>query len=435
MARSADPVSSPAQIMTRSGPSTFVGFGFGPIQTGLFLYEAFRAGRFERLVVAEVVPEAVRAVRAAGGRYSLNIARPDSIDRVEVGPVELHDPASPDGRQALVEAIATASEVATAVPSVRFYATEAPGSIHRLLARGLEHRQGRPTIVYAAENHHHAADVLKDLVVGEVSPRERDRVVGSTEFLDTVIGKMSGVISGPEDRRARGLAPLTPSWEVAHLVEEFCRILVSRPRSAEGRSIQRGLSVFEEKEDLLPFEEAKLHGHNAAHALAAYLARRRGLTHMHQIPEAPGLAEIVRAAFLEESGAALIRRHAGVDRLFTPEGYREYVDDLMARMLNPNLGDLVDRVARDPERKLGWNDRLVGTMRLVLREGIEPRRFALGAAAALCHLEPRVAADPNAAAGRLRAIWEADAPQPDMAQAVLDRVATGLEELSSLPGA
>jgi mannitol-1-phosphate 5-dehydrogenase len=52
-------------------------------------------------------------------------------------------------------------------------------------------------------------------------------------------------------------------------------------------------------------------------------------------------------------------------------------------MLNPHLRDMVDRVVRDPRRKLGWDDRLIGTMRLVLREGINPVRYALGAKAAL----------------------------------------------------
>jgi hypothetical protein len=32
----------------------FVGFGLGPIQTGLFLYEAFRSGNFQTYTVAEV---------------------------------------------------------------------------------------------------------------------------------------------------------------------------------------------------------------------------------------------------------------------------------------------------------------------------------------------------------------------------------------------
>jgi len=42
--------------MPLSGKRTFVGFGFGPIQAGLFLYEAFLSGAFRRLVVAGVLP-------------------------------------------------------------------------------------------------------------------------------------------------------------------------------------------------------------------------------------------------------------------------------------------------------------------------------------------------------------------------------------------
>ena len=50
-------------------PKTFVGFGFGAIQAGLFAYEAGRSGNFRRLVVAEVMPETVEALRNAQGRY------------------------------------------------------------------------------------------------------------------------------------------------------------------------------------------------------------------------------------------------------------------------------------------------------------------------------------------------------------------------------
>jgi hypothetical protein len=38
------------------------GFGFGPIQAGLFFHEAFVSGRFSRLVAAEVDAGMVRAV-------------------------------------------------------------------------------------------------------------------------------------------------------------------------------------------------------------------------------------------------------------------------------------------------------------------------------------------------------------------------------------
>ena len=49
---------------------TFVGFGFGAIQGGLFLPEAFGSGNFSRLVVSEIDTEVVNALRSAGGSYS-----------------------------------------------------------------------------------------------------------------------------------------------------------------------------------------------------------------------------------------------------------------------------------------------------------------------------------------------------------------------------
>ena len=41
----------------------FTGFGFGPIQGGLLVAEAFGSGNFERLVIAEIDGELVEAVR------------------------------------------------------------------------------------------------------------------------------------------------------------------------------------------------------------------------------------------------------------------------------------------------------------------------------------------------------------------------------------
>ena len=49
-----------------------MGFGLGAIQSGLFLHEAARSGNFKRLVVAEVMPDVVQAVRASNG-VSLNL--------------------------------------------------------------------------------------------------------------------------------------------------------------------------------------------------------------------------------------------------------------------------------------------------------------------------------------------------------------------------
>jgi len=392
--------------MSLSGKHTYVGFGFGAIQAGLFLTEAFRSGNFRRLVVAEVLPEVVAEIRDAGGMYSVNVAHADRVETVRIGPIDLYDPAVEADRGELVAALAEAPEIATAIPSVTFYENEGPASLHRVLAAGLARRRG-PAVVYAAENHNRAAEILGDLVRRETDPAD-------VQFLNTVIGKMSGLADAPD---AHGLATITPGSERAFLVEAFNCILISK---IDLPGFRRGIDVFIEKDDLLPFEEAKLYGHNATHALAAYLARRLGIEKMADLRDVPGFVPFLRDAFLQESGQALVRKHRGVDDLFTPKGYEKYAADLLERMTNPHLMDTIERVGRDPRRKLGWDDRLVGTLRLAMSQGIEPRRYAAGAAAALAALDDDYLGGGVPAETLADPIWDTDGPERGRVLALLE---------------
>ncbi|MBL8160584.1 MAG: hypothetical protein JNJ61_01265 [Anaerolineae bacterium] len=418
-----------ALTMALSGTHTFVGFGFGAIQSNLFLYEAFQSGNFGRLVVAEVVPEVVAAIRQDGGMFRVNIAHPDGVQQASVGPVQIENPGQPDDRARLITALADAHEISTAVPSVSFYASPDEGSLHHILAEGLRQkaRAGGPrAVIYAAENHNHAAEILEARVFEAIPAAEHATVREHVRFLNTVIGKMGGVVTSPEEMQEAGLVPVTSGGSRAFLVEAFNRILISRIDFGNGVPFARGISVFEEKADLLPFEEAKLYGHNAAHALAAYLGWTRGLKTIAELPQQPGLMAFLRAAFIEESGGALIRKYDGLDALFTPAGYTAYVDDLLARMTNPYLRDTVERVGRDPQRKLGWDDRLIGTMRLALRQGIRPVRFALGAAAALELLRASQPGEPDVL---LDSLWRDSAPDATEREAVLALIHAATDRL------
>ncbi len=354
---------------------TFVGFGFGPIQSGLFLYEAYLSGNFERFVVAEVDAALVKAVRDAGGRYAVNIARRERIDPFELSGIELLNPRDPDDRAALLSAIAEADELATALPSVDIFDAGGDQSVAALLAEGFAARsKARPTVIYAAENNNHAAEILTECI-----ERHHGGAVPDVQVLNTVVGKMSGVIADTETIRRLELVPITPRADRAILIEEFNRILISR---IELPGYARGIEVFQEKPDLLPFEEAKLYGHNAIHAMIGYLADLKGYRTIADAGEDQWIMAVAREAFLGESGTALIARHRNLgDPLFTPEGYQAYAEDLLERMINPNLNDLVARVGRDHARKLGYDDRLFGTMRLALEAGVQPTRLAMGAAA------------------------------------------------------
>ncbi|MFC1461153.1 hypothetical protein ACFLQR_01370, partial [Verrucomicrobiota bacterium] len=327
--------------------------------------------------------EAEDGVREARGRYRINVATDSAVEIHEVEGLELFNPAGRQDRHALVDAVSRADEIATALPSVEFYGSGEPGSVTDILAEGFKLRIGRDdtrrSIVYTAENNNRAAEILEEKVagcLGDLAPRARDRV----QYLDTVIGKMSGIVTDEAQIKEQCLARMTGNKGRCFLVEVFNRILISRVRWPD---FPRGITVFEEKDDLLPFEEAKLYGHNAVHALAGYLARKKGYSVMADVRKDASLFALARDAFIEESGRALCRRHHDVDPLFTEHGYLAYADDLLQRMTNPYLRDTVERVVRDPRRKLGWDDRLVGTMCVALSEGIIPRRFALGAGAAL----------------------------------------------------
>ena len=357
----------------------------------------------------------VQAVRSSGGRYSINIALPDRIEQATVTGVELYNPAVPEEREQILQAIAESDELATTLPSVAFFDKGGLTSVAHALADGFSLRAAsRPTVVYAAENHNHAAELLQASVVKYCAPA----ALAGIQFLNTVIGKMSGVITDPATIAKLNLATLTPTVPRAVLVEDFNRILISQI-TAPGFS--RGIDVFLEKPDLLPFEEAKLYGHNAIHALIAFLGAQRGLTAMSEAAAHADLIATARAAFLDESGAALIRKHGALgDPLFTPAGFADYAEDLLARMVRPTLNDLIARVTRDQVRKLGYDDRFFGTMRLALQYDIRPAHLAKGAAAAVLSLlkqwdsrDPSLAQFPRPAGALsreslselLRAIW------------------------------
>jgi mannitol-1-phosphate 5-dehydrogenase len=153
-----------------------------------------------------------------------------------------------------------------------------------------------------------------------------------------------------------------------------------------------------------------------------YLLKARARVWMSEAVRDPDVLQLTREAFKEESGAALCRKYGGMDPLFTAAGFSDYVEDLLARMMNPHLRDQVDRVTRDPQRKLGWDDRLVGAMRLALRHGVAPQRYARGAAAAALCLPD----DGGPLEARLMAIWGA-APEAEK-QAVWQRIGQALRK-------
>jgi len=346
----------------------------------LFVKEAFQNGNFARIVVSEIDPALVKAVRENGGRYCVNIAGAKAVRAVEISGLELLNPGTGRQRKLLVKAIAETTEITTSLPSVDYYRRGGAESCSTLIAQGCKMAGLNPRVIYTAENHNRAAELLEQAVnkAGTIRPAAQQ------QYLNTVIGKMSRVVCDRAELRRLGLQPIAPGLERAFLVEEFNRILTDRVR-LEG--FQPGIGVFVEKDDLAAFEEAKLYGHNAVHAVLAYVGALRGCETMPELKSDKVVMEIGRGALLNECGRALVLKFgASGDELFTAGGFQAYAEDLLERMTNPYLGDTIARAGRDVLRKLGLEDRLFGTMALALEYDVEPRNIALGAMAAVAYL-------------------------------------------------
>lgn len=126
--------------------------------------------------------------------------------------------------------------------------------------------------------------------------------------------------------------------------------------------------------------ERKLFIHNLGHAVCAYLGYLKGYSYIHQSVADPEVENGLMGSW-EEVSRALLHKYPDLD----PEEQETMVKDLKERFANPLLMDTVQRVARDPLRKLGPEDRLIGGARLCLSQGIFPERIAEACGAALCY--------------------------------------------------
>ena len=360
----------------------FVGVGLGPIQTGIFLSGAAK-GNFDRIVIAEVDDKIKDAINSTGGKLSINIAADDHIYSESYNNIEVYNPMIDNERKKLVLAVGDACELATALPSVKFF-----GSTAEWMREGFELYPEKQRFIYTAENNNEAAEELKKAVGGNFS---------NTHYLNTVVGKMSGVASTEECSRL-GLQELCPGAGRGHLVEKFNNILVSSCPGIENRQVQ-DLSA---KKNLYPFEEAKLYGHNAIHFLLGCFGEQNGKEYMSELRPIVELMKKSRDAFIDECGAALCKKWEGVDELFTSAGFQVYADNLLERMTNPFLQDAISRITRDLPRKLSWDDRVIGSIRMVMSQGIEASILKEGALLAIAN---EFGADEDKAKYGLRALW------------------------------
>lgn len=134
-----------------------------------------------------------------------------------------------------------------------------------------------------------------------------------------------------------------------------------RPHSRGGDQPTLGERVVF-TDSLLPLHMRKLWVHNMGHAMLGYLGYWAGFKRVVDAVRDPHIEEVVKRAMIA-IGRELHRRWSY--RETKQQTLDEYVDWRWARYDNEALNDTIDRVCRDPQRKLKRDDRLIGPINYI----------------------------------------------------------------------
>lgn len=241
-------------------------------------------------------------------------------------------------------------------------------SVASLVAKGMLARANKkiekPINLIICENLPQASKIFKDYLWKQIDGRYQ-------EYLDSHLGLVKAVVSR--------MVPLIPP-EVQEkdptfiMAEEYSKLPVDK-KGFKGKIPRiKGMIL---SANLFAYEDQKLFIHNTGHIICAYLGYLKGYRYIWEAIEDRRIYRVVKGA-LEETGKALIKKHS-----FKPETQQAHIKDLLERFANHALGDTVVRVGRDPIRKLGPQERLIGAAKLVYQYEIVPENISQGIAAAL----------------------------------------------------
>jgi mannitol-1-phosphate 5-dehydrogenase len=331
-----------------------VHFGAGNIGRG-FLGQLYFESGYDTTFV-DVVEEVVSALHARRG-YPLRIVE-ETETTLQIGRV---DAVNGNDLDAVARALAEADIASTAV------GVNVLPHIAGAIARGIERRFSAPNPplnIIVCENLIHAGSYLREQVRAHLAPHLHAALDEKVGFVEASIGRMVPVMTNAQKAEDSLLV----------CVEPYCEL----PVDANGfKGPVPEIAHMKALPNFGAYVERKLFVHNLSHAATAYLGYLRGHEFIWQAIRDDQVRAAVDAA-TAESCRALAHKH-GLDKA----GLDAHRADLIRRYHNRALGDQVARVARDPMRKLGPNDRLIGAARMCLDQGMDPEHIAYVAAAAL----------------------------------------------------
>ncbi len=261
---------------------------------------------------------------------------------------------------AVVDLIAEVDLITTAVGPVVLEKI-APTMVAGLAKRRAAGNE-RPLNIIACENMVRGTSQLKGHVFAALPEGEKAWVEQQVGFVDSAVDR----IVPPSASATQDPLEVT--------VETFSEWIVDKTQFKGPLPTIPGMELTD---NLMAFVERKLFTLNTGHAITAYLGQQAG----HQTIRDAILDENIRAVVkgaMEESGAVLIKRYG-----FDPEKHAAYIQKILGRFENPYLKDDVERVGRQPLRKLSAGDRLIKPLLGTLEYGLPHHYLVKGIAAAM----------------------------------------------------
>lgn len=263
------------------------------------------------------------------------------------------------------EAIAHADAIFTAVGGKNL------GGLTEILKSGLERRAraGTPVNIITCENWKQPAQLIRNALTEAISEDCRD-------FLSDLVGITEAVIM--RSAIEPGAAALAED-PICVNAQDFWELPVDSSRLACELPPIRGLKLMSEFSGFL---ERKFYTYNAANGTVSYLGALLGYENLADAAHDERILNILAGVY-DETAYALCRKHN-----FPLEEQLEFTQSSRRKLQDYAIVDSIERNARDPMRKLGPDDRLIGSARLVLEQGYLPNNLLIAAAAAMYYVHP-----------------------------------------------
>ncbi len=290
------------------------------------------------------------------GQYTVNILGNEKENCIVKGAKALKF----SEKEKIAEAIANADAVFNAVGGKNL------GEIVPYLAAGIElkAKKGGYINFVTCENWKQPADILRNGISEIISDDAR-------EYFENNVGITEAVIMRSAIESSKELLEKDP---LIVNVQNFWELPVDASRIKGSLPEIKGLKLIE---SFTGFLERKFYTYNAANGTVSFLGALMGYEKIADAAHDEKILEILDGVYQETARALSIKHN------FPLEEQLAFTLTSKNKLQDYTIVDFIERNARDPIRKLGKDDRLVGSARLVLSCGIKPENLAIAIAAAM----------------------------------------------------